>query len=268
MFGEKLNKYNEEDFVQFRVALESGKLSPKRLIITLVGGILGQLLLALCLFIVADPQMFPGYFKDEILIVVYFFTSILIIFSIVFLIPFFYRKNQRMQYIISSVNILNILSVMPLFCSLFFLVRNRDLSLMVYLVIAVSLIVFGMGLYWLVLCGLRKKIQYGGYRNDVAGKRNGMAVRHDNADLSQIPSIIFGGAGFAMIVGSLGLVGDTLVMIIMLLLYLTGIYLFAQARLIMYCKRRFRSFNFSEEGHLYPWGSGDRLENKNRVEQN
>lgn len=243
-----------------RAPLESGRQAPGMFALALLTfGIIIQLLMGLIVYVAADPTVYPGYFKIPVLISLYTFIGILILLGILFSIPYIYKRHGVKQYILGSIVLLNSVSIMPFFCSIFFLSQNESITFYRYIWIAFILLLLGMGNYLVAKVFLLKKVQKGKFKANLESDTYQEAVREDGEIFSKMVPLFFGLVGSLMIIGNTDLSEKSLAGIMFTLSYFFGIHLYAQSKLLIYCKRRFKSFNFTKDGELYPWSSGDKV---------
>lgn len=256
-----LNRLQEKEFVALRIPFKSGRQSPK----SMGGMLLFGVLLQLCLFtlvylVAADRTGFP--FKTEIFIVHLILTVITIFLSIIFSIPKVYRKHEAMQYMVVLLVTLNIFGI-PMYLSALFLawpdriLPQHEPAIMrsVWISLVAGLLVFIVT--WIRFLRLLKNGEYreGSERDAIRGKWEAKSLL--------VPAVIVG-TSLSLILQSvfksMGSFDGNIMMIIVvgLLVFYTILFVLPEQMMLVYCKRRFKSFNFDKDGNVLPLGSGER----------
>ncbi len=92
-----MGRLREEDFAVLREPLESGRQSRESISVVLILGIFLQaLMFAINYYLAAPYSLFP--LKEGIIIIHFWITVVLIGLSIVYSIPFVYKRSERIQY--------------------------------------------------------------------------------------------------------------------------------------------------------------------------
>jgi len=119
------SKLKEEDFGVLRGPFESGRQTPGNLGFTLIISIFLQALLyALEYFMAADATIFP--YKDNILQIHFWLTVVLIILSIIYAFPAIYKKNGKMQYLVTIIVTQNMSSIPFIIMALFLIGKDGE----------------------------------------------------------------------------------------------------------------------------------------------
>ncbi len=269
MLRHKLDQFQEEDFGLFRLSFESGRQSPKNAAKWLLISVLTQsfMFFLLSLAPINHTRMFV--FKQVCVSIVFLFTAVLILLSIIYSIPHLYKKQEHIQYKILSLGLSNNIIVIPFFIGLFILIQENNIPDFIYFLLGLLLGLLGLGLYYIIVRKTTEAISNGYFSGPSIANHDG-AVKKDKEINSKLPGLIFGGTGLLLILGSSPPFVDTVdgesvfLAILFISVYFFGIHVITMNLIAIYCKERFRSFNFTEEGHLYPWNSGDRLKNKQK----
>lgn len=262
-----MNMLKESDFAIFRTSFESGRQTPIALRKSIIIAILMQLVMGVVIFAAADPTMRPEYHKVTLLIIQYTFTLLLIIYALVYLFPSANFKKQHNQLLAGSLLLLNFIGIFPFYAGMFLLVRNTEVSESSFYSLAAVIVVSGILLYAATTYRLRKSIEAGNYRKDSEKFNYEDVVKKDSKILSRLLEFIIAGVGIVFIISYLMStmpddLEDIILVLFCFLLFYLGIFLFAYSTISVYCKRRFNSFHFDEEGQLYPFGSGDKVVDK------
>ncbi len=258
MLLKQLSKLDEEDFAVLRGPFESGRQSPKSLGGVLVLSIFLQgLLFLLTYFIVADRTVYP--YKEMFFILHLGITVILILFSIVYSIPAIYMKQQKVQYFISILVSQNLFGLFFLVCSLFLIgsdlvIIRTDYSL---LIITLLIIAFGILIFLATFIRFYILLRKGAYR--IGSQKGKLRSRFETK--SYLPAVIVGSTGMVIIIryivntfqlADVEALGMT---ILCISIFYTMLFVLPEQLVILYCKTRFDSFNFDQEGNLKPFSS-------------
>ncbi|MER2008968.1 MAG: hypothetical protein ABS939_16070, partial [Psychrobacillus sp.] len=139
----------EEDFEVLREPLESGRQSRESISVVLILGVFLQaLMFALNYYLAVPYSLFP--FKEEIINIHFWLTVTIIGLSIVYSIPFVYKRSERIQYALSILVSHNVGSISFLIISLFTIgledegmTNDADTLMQIaYVILAVALLLF------------------------------------------------------------------------------------------------------------------------------
>lgn len=150
MLRRRLDKFKEADFGLFRASFESGRQSPKSAAKWLWSNVFTQSFMFLMLFIVTYEYTRLYMFKQVIVSAVFLFTVMLIILSVIYSIPQVYKKKEHIQYKILSLGLFNNAIVHPFFIGIFMLMQANNTNDFIYIVLAVLLILLGVGLFTII----------------------------------------------------------------------------------------------------------------------
>lgn len=248
------SKLKEKDFEVLRIPLESGRQGPSQLAIALIlGAIFMPMIYALEYYVAAYDSIFP--YKQEILEVHFWFTGVLVILSILYAMPFIYRRSQRVQYLL-TICVSQNLFTFPLFiCALFFIGKEGEgmkatpesLLNFTYILLLIGLLVFLLTFVRFYIL-LRK----GQYRKG----SNKEQLRTKVEKKSLLPTAILVGIGLVLVlqyivrnsaIQDINMYG---VILIGMALFFVMLFVLPEQLVILYCKIRFKSFNFNEHGYL------------------
>ena len=249
-----LGSLKEEDFNVLRAPLESGRQSPSAL-----GGVLAlstflqALLFALEYFVAGDSTVYP--YKDEILTVHFWLTVGLIVLSLIYAIPAIYNRYGRIQYLLSILVSQNLFSLCLFMSALFLLGKDGDkhgitsesLLNVTYIILAIGLLIF------IVTCiRFYRLLKKGEYRKD--SKKGELRAKFETKSYLPMASIVGLGLVFVIqyMVRHLAIDDINIIVIIVIGISLFFVMLFVlpEQMVILYCKYRFKSFNFDERGYL------------------
>lgn len=248
------SKLNEEDFEVLRGPLESGRQSPSNLgFILLLSIFLQAMLFALVYFMAAATTIYP--FKEEILKVYFWITLILIVLCVIYAIPMVYKRSGKIQYLISILVTQNMSSIPFLLMALFLIGKSGEgmiatpesLLNFTYILLFIGLLVFiATCIRFYIL--LRK----GHYRK---GSKKG-ELRGRFEITSYIPSAIIAGIGIVFIIqyivrsSAIDNSNEAILIVGGILAFFVMLFILPEQLVILYCKLRYKSFNFNIRGYL------------------
>ncbi|WP_240949612.1 MULTISPECIES: hypothetical protein [unclassified Psychrobacillus] len=198
--------------------------------------------------------LFPNH--EKILSVHLWLTIILSVFSIIYSIPAVYRKSSRIQYLLSILVTHNMSTFPFLLLSLFLLGSTYGGAITsTKSLLMVTYVILSLGLFILISTFIRfyillKKGQYrkGSKKDEQRSKLESMSF---------LPGAIAGGVGVVFVIQYLAknsafddsnfailIVGGILTFFVMM-------FILPEQLVILYCKYRYKSFNFNERGYLY-----------------
>lgn len=249
-----LGKLNEEDFEVLRGPFKSGRQSPGALGGILILSIFFQaLLFALEYFMVGPNTVYP--YKDQILLIHLVFTVTLSVLSLIYAIPIVYKKSEKMQYLLSILVSQNLFSI-PFFICALFLVGNdgkgekpssESLLDFTYVTLGIGLLIFIVTFIRFFIL-LRK----GHYRR--GSKKDEMRSKFETT--SYIPAATISGIGIVYIIqyiarnSAIADLNGMVFVVIGIFLFFVMLFILPEQLVILYCKFRFKSFNFNERGYL------------------
>ncbi|WP_416151673.1 hypothetical protein ACM26V_12150 [Salipaludibacillus sp. HK11] len=247
-----LNKIPEENFLALRGPLESKRQGPHSLAGIFLLVILIQALLLGLEHYIKEYSNYP--FKEEVFYLHFWFSCITIVLYIIYMIPGIYMKSQKIQYLLSIIASQNIFGISFYILSLIIIgtsiISNPDrLAYFTYLTISGAILIFiatSVRLYILLKKGYyRKGSEKDKLRNKFEKKSlipvatvTGVLVVFmmqflmKNVDMQDFDVIIFS--------------------TIFVLLFYTMIFILPEQLVILYCKFRFDSFNYEQNGDLKP----------------
>lgn len=244
----------EEDFEVLRGPIDSGRQSPANLAFVLILGIFLQaLLFALEYFMAANSTIYP--YKDEILTVHFWITIGIVVLSLIYAIPAVYRRSEKVQYLISIIVTQNMSSIPFLIMALFLIGKDGEgmiatpdsLLSFTYIVLLIGFLVF-------VATFIRFYIllKNGHYRR--GSKKGEMRGRFEKT--SYLPSSIIVGLGIVFIIQYIvrnSAINDLNMIILIvggILVFFVMLFILPEQLVILYCKFRYKNFNFKERGYI------------------
>ena len=249
-----LRSLKEEDFKVLRAPLESGRQRPSALGGLLVMSTFMQaLLFALEYFVAGDSTVYP--YKDEILTVHFWFTVGLIVLSLIYAIPAIYNRSGRIQYLLSILVSQNLFSLCVFISALFLIGRDGDeqgvtsesLLNATYIILAIGLLIF-------IVTFIRfyRLLKKGEYRKD--SEKGELRAKFEAK--SYIPMASIAGLGLVFVIqyiarnSAIDDINIMLMIVIGISLFFVMLFILPEQLVILYCKYRFKSFNFDERGFL------------------
>lgn len=248
-----LRKLTVEDFAVLKEPLESGRQSPSSLGGTLVLAALFQcLMFYLTYSVAAGATIFPNV--EMIKKIHFWFTAILVACSIIYAIPAVYKRGQKVQYLIVILMSQNIAAVMTYLSAMFLLGNSEGIT--AGSLLTVTYVTLGAGVLIFIATSIRFYIllKKGGYRK--GSKRDELRGNLEQIIKSNFLSVIIGSVGIGYIIQYLFRFahfddeGAAFIIVLSLLIFFTMLFVLPEQLVILYCKCRFRSFNFNRRGYL------------------
>jgi hypothetical protein len=248
------SKLKEEDFEVLREPLESGRQSPSSLgFILLLSIFLQAMLFALVYFMAAASTIYP--YKEEILKVHFWITLILIVLCLIYAIPAIYKRSGKTQYLISILVTQNMSSIPFLLMALFLIGKDGEgmIATPESLLNFTNILLF-IGLLVFVATCIRFYIllRKGHYRKgSIKGE-----LRAKFEITSYIPSAIIAGVGIVFIIqyiarnSAIDNINDVILIVGGILAFFVMLFILPEQLVILYCKLRYKSFNFNIRGYL------------------
>ena len=246
-----LKKLTIEDVSVLREPLVSGRQSPNTLGRTLVLGVLLQILAYYLEYaVLGKVTNFP--YKDQILTVHFWVTVVLVIFSALYAIPLIYKKSQKTQYLVTILVSQNMATVFMYICGLFLLGENQEVSEKSLLTFTMVTLSFGVLLFIATVIRFSILLGKGKYRK--GSKRDGLRAKFETK--TYLPAVIIGSTGLVFIIQfavrtyNLADIEEAAIIVICFAVFYTMIFVLPEQLVILYCKFRFKSFNFDKRGYL------------------
>ncbi len=242
-----------EDFAVLRGPLESGRQGLGSLGGTLLLFIFLQSILFLLEYYVGGYSLFPN--KDKIITMHLWITLVLIVLSIIYSIPAVHVKSQKLQYFLVIVVSQNVGAV-SLFLLVLFLIGTEEAGInaneKLLIMIAQITILFGLLIFIATFIRVYILLRKGHYRK---GSKND--VRRGKFEIrSYIPIAIIGSTGLVFVIQYLirkSYIVNLEIMVVIIIgiiIIYTMLFVLPEQLVILYCKFRFKSFNFNKRGYL------------------
>lgn len=242
---------NEElmNYAALRKPLESGRQDPQNLAGNMVlAAFLQAGLYAAEYYIVGYSSDHP--WKEQILAIHFWFTAVLIALSLIYSIPAVYRRSERIQYLISILVSQNLFGFTFYICALFIATEETGAYRQSMVTFTWITLLIGLLVFLLIFVRLIHKIRRGDYREGAQQDR----IREQFEYKSYIPAATVAGLGIFFILqhvirqnGGTDL-GNLIFLLIGFGLFYVMLFVLPEQLVILYCKFRFRSFNFNSGG--------------------
>ena len=246
-----LEKLTIEDVSVLREPLVSGRQSPNALGGALVLGVFMQILVYYLEYAVLGRMTnFP--YKDQILTVHFWVTVALVILSAIYAIPLIYKRSQKTQYLVSILVSQNIFAIFLYICGLFLLGENQEVSEKSLLTFTIVTLSFGLLLLIATVIRFSILLRQGKYRK--GSKRDELRAKFETK--TYIPAVIIGSIGLVFIIQfavrtfNLADIEEAVITVLCFAVFYTMIFVLPEQLVILYCKIRFKSFNFDKRGYL------------------
>ena len=252
-----MERLREENLEFLKGPLESGRQIPSGLgPILFISVFLQALIFSLECFMVGPNTVFP--YKDKIIEIHLYATVALMILSLVFAIPKVFRKFNRFQYLISILVSQNLFSVSLFICTLLLIGEDtgremasaEKLLKVTYLILSCGLVIFIATCVRFFILLKKGHYRKGSKKDQIRGQLE------KNTNSLIFPAVVFG----LMIVFIVGYivrivpemnVDSILIITIGIGLFFVMLFVLPEQLVILYCKYRYKSFNFNERGYLY-----------------
>ncbi|WP_199868493.1 hypothetical protein [Virgibacillus senegalensis] len=249
-----LNKFSEEDFLVFRNPLVSGRHSPAGIGGLLLAGVAFQAFFLRLEYFVKDFSSYP--YKENIFIIHFCLSCIIVTLSVLFAVSPVYMRAQRLQYFISILSIQNIGGVSIYILAL--LALGADVTSASALLLKFTSITLAGGILVFLLTCIRLYflIQNGKFRK--GSSKNKQRTRLEKQTRLYLPIVVIGSTGLVFIMEyimrNFNVAGiDTIIMVtLMIAIFYTMLFVLPEQLVILYCKYRFDSFNYEQNGQLKP----------------
>lgn len=252
-----LSEISERDFTGLRGPFESGRQSPGAIgVMLLISPLLQGLMYILIYFGAAKNSIFP--YTENLFWVHTVITGVLIVLSLIYGIPAIYNKAQKVKYLLSILVSQNLFGVYFYLMAIFYIGQNFNVSEFSLMTFTYATLAFGVLVIVLTSIRFYILLKKGHYRS--GSKKDKLRFKAESGVRSYLPIIIIVSVGFLFIIQYLvrvfGLaeMQTIFMMMISILLFYTMLFVLPEQLVLLYCKCRFDSFNYSKNGNLYPLG--------------
>lgn len=231
--------------------LESGRQSPDSIgFALLVSVFIQSLFYYLTYHVAAYGTIYPN--AEKIQSIHFWITAILVVFSFVYAIPAIYYRSQKIQYLLLMLVTLNGVASFSYLTGTFLIaegIKSTRESLLKFTQITMSIAVILLVLTTIRLYLLLAK---GFYRKGSSKDK----LREKFETKSHIPIVIIGSTGMLFVlqytVRTSGLedLYRMLVILIFFVIFYVLLFMVPEQLVILYCKFRFKSFNFDKKGFM------------------
>lgn len=248
-----LKKLTEEDFFILREPFASGRQSPRSLALAFM---LSLFILPLMFFfthiMMADETIYPKV--DALYTINLWSTGILMLLALVFAIERVYMKMQKIQYFVSIVISQNVFGVSWYLSTLYSVGRGGNVTEKSLIIFTMITLLFALLIFVFTFIRFYKLLLDGQYRK---GSKKDKQRSDLEASLgSFVPKVIGASTALVMLVIPLWQIFDieglseSFFIAVYLLLFFVMIFVLPEQLVLLYCKFRFESFNYNEEGNL------------------
>ena len=251
-----LRKFNEDDFAVLRGPLESRRQSPSSLGAGLILSIVLQVLFLFLEYFVAGDYSNIYPHKDKILAIHVLITLTIVGFCAIYSITRVYMRRQNVQYFLGIVVTQN-LGVSMYIIALFFIGKGAEITKESLLTFTYVTLLFGLLIFIATCIRFYILLRKGHYRRGSEKDK----LRSKFETKSYLPMVTIGSIGVLFIiqflVSTFSLEDFELMLVIVLgiLIFFTLIFVLPEQLVILYCKFRFDSFNYSKKGKLKPFNN-------------
>ncbi|NMD71586.1 hypothetical protein HHO41_14885 [Bacillus sp. DNRA2] len=246
-------KLTEEDFAVLRGPFESERQSPTLMGAALFLSIFLQGLLWYLEYHFMDYTTYPN--AKEIVTYHFWFTAVLIVLSLIYSVPAVFNRSQKIQYLIVILVSQNFGAVSEYILGVFLLAEGyyERPEVMLNTFTNVTLF-FGALIFIVTFVRFYLLLAKGEFRK--GSKRDFFRGDLEAGIKSNLSSIIVGSTGLVFIIQFLARnvqeIDLDLIMSVVLpiLLFFTMMFVLPEQLVILFCKYRFKSFNYDKNGYL------------------
>ncbi len=240
-----------EDFAVLKGPLESGRQSPSSLSFALLISIFLQpLMFYLTYYVAAETTLFPNV--EKVQVIHFWITAAIILLCALYAIPAVYKRSQRVQYLVSILIGQNIGSGFCYLIALFLIGDQVDVTVVSLISFTKTTLIIGALIFIATSIRFYILLKRGQYR--VGSKKEAMRERFETK--SYLPMVIIGSTGLVFVIQYVVRMFDwydiemMLVAIAFIGVFFTMLFVLPEQLVILYCKFRFKSFNFDKNGYL------------------
>ncbi|QUW24005.1 hypothetical protein JSQ81_13385 [Sporosarcina sp. Marseille-Q4063] len=253
-----LKNLSESDFMVLRKPLQSGRQSPGSLGAVLFLSIFLQALLLFLEYYIGGYSVYPN--QKKVFSVHLWMSSILAVLSLIYAFSFIYMKSQKNQYLLGIIVSQNLFGVSTFILALFILgtgetgVKADAKSLLTFTCVT---LLFGVLFFIATSIRFYILLQRGHFR--IGSKKDELRERFETK--SYLPIVIVASTGFLFIMQhlfktfELADIEIMFMIVLAMIIYFTMIFVLPEQLVILYCKFRFDSLNYSKKGRLKPFNS-------------
>lgn len=251
-------KLTIKDFAVLRGPLESGRQSPGNFGGILIVAIFLQALLVFLEYYIKQYSFYPN--KEKIFEIHFWITVVIVVLSILYSIPSIYMRSQKIQYLLSILVSQNSFGAPFYILALFHLgtkesgVNVSENSLQTFTQVT---LLFGFLIIIVTWIRFYILLHKGHYRK--GSKKDELRSKFETS--SYLPMVIIGGIGLVFVIqyllrnASYNMETDIMQTFIMIVLpisiFFVMLFVLPEQLVILYCKFRFKSFNYNLRGYLY-----------------
>ncbi|WP_153463060.1 hypothetical protein [Sediminibacillus terrae] len=246
------NTLREVDFAGLRGPFKSGRQSPTTLGAVLLFAVCLQALLLYLEYFVGQYSIYPN--KELILKVHLWACCIIAFFSVIYSIPLVFYRSQKIQYLLSIIVSQNLFGVSAYILGIMVLgteTENSQASLITF-----TFITFVIGVLVFSITNIRLLLLLIGGKYKIGFTKYNQRNKLENNSFTSL--ILISGVGILFILQYLVRNIDwadieTIFMVTLaVVLFYAMLFVLPEQLVILYCKYRFDSFNYEQNGRLKP----------------
>ncbi|WP_370295984.1 ABC transporter ATPase [Rossellomorea marisflavi] len=245
-------KLTYNDFHVLREPLENGRQSPSNLAAILLLGIPFLWLFYYVTYsVAAETTQFPQVEKMKSIL--FGVTLIVSILCLLFAIPLVYKKFEWVQYVVNTLFSQLTFCVYPFLIAVYLFGEGDQASQDALLNFTYIALAVGIAIFLITCIRFYLLIKKGAYReNSYKGK-----MRNKFEISSYLPIIIVASTGLALLMQyairtlPAGSIEDPTLTYFALIISYLMIFVLPEQLVLIYCKLRFKAFNFNSRGYLY-----------------
>ncbi len=240
-----------EDFAVLKGPLESGRQSPSSLGFTMILATFLQILVFyLTYYVAGETTIYPNV--ESIRTIHFWITAALVLLSALYAIPAIYNRSQRVQYLLSILTVQNVGAACMYLIALFLIGDEMDSTVDSLIFFTKVTLTIGVLIFIVTCIRFYILLKKGAYRAGSEKER----TREKFETKSYLPMIIVGSTGLVFVIQYVVRTFNwsdfemMLVVVIGFTIFFTMLFVLPEQLVILYCKYRFKSFNFDGNGYL------------------
>ncbi|MGF7127888.1 hypothetical protein J2T56_002620 [Natronobacillus azotifigens] len=247
-----MKKISEVDFLVLRGPFESGRQDPSNLAATFFGAILIQALFLWLEHFAGVESNFPLY--RSVFVNHLWFSIILTVFMIIYMIPSVYMRSQKIQYLLSIIVSQNVFGVSSYILALLIIASTFTSDLNTLMFIIKTTLLGGVLVFVITWTRFMILLKKGYYRK--GSSKDQLRQKFETKSLLPFATAVGGPIVLVMVpllrIVQPGKIEELFFTCLFLFVFYTMLFILPEQIVILYCKCRFDSFNFEITGRLKP----------------
>lgn len=247
-----IKNLKSHDYAVLRKPFESGRQSPSNLAGILIVGIpFLWLFYYLTYSVAAEMTIFPNV--ERIKSIQFNTTLIVSILCLIFAIPIVYKKLGWVQYVINTIFSQLIFCVSPFIIALYILGQQENASRESLLNFTYIALAIGISIFIVTCIRFYILLRKGAYREGSSKDK----LRNKFEKSSYLPVVIVASTGLVLLlqyairtIPTDSIEDFTLIYLPLIISYMM-VFVLPEQLVLIYCKLRFKAFNFNSRGYLY-----------------